>query len=296
MWKTATSGKLTNDATLTNIYEKYVCKEYYFGTSILGDPGAVSWVRKNGVESFQEWARVPLGCYSWRTSFTTYSNNCLWFGTKNNLVPNEKPISIPLLSRFSYTRKVNRKLDCSPYMFDSCRRAFFSENKSQPTKPNKFYNTPIPEKKNKTEVAWKWGLMALAANLKQLTGPYRLKIYLGFGDQILSCSVNRSYTKRTNVQLVENSSGAVWTKHKFASRPRPQKFSLSIKIFYYNSLKFSTKCFENPPLYRALYSFRVRWRKNLALLPEEITPEKISQISLTKRSLICCNTKPNYHV
>lgn len=131
MWKTATSGKLTNDAALTNIYEKYVCKKYYsyyFCTSILGDPGVASWVRKNGVESFQEWARVPLGCYSRRTSFTTYSNNCLWFGTKNNLVPNKKPVSIPLLSRFSYTRKVNRKLDCSPYMFDSCRRAFFSKN------------------------------------------------------------------------------------------------------------------------------------------------------------------------
>ena len=45
MWKTATSGKLTDDATLTNIYEKCVCKKYYsyyFGTSILGDPGAVS--------------------------------------------------------------------------------------------------------------------------------------------------------------------------------------------------------------------------------------------------------------
>ena len=144
MSKTATSGKLTNDATLTNIYEKYVCKKYYsyyIGTSILGDPGAVSWVRKNGVESFQEWARVPLGCYSWRTSFTTYSNNCLWFGKKNNLVPNKKPVSIPLLSRFSYTRKVNRKLDCSTLAGE------LSSAKMEPTKPKKFYNTPIPEKK-----------------------------------------------------------------------------------------------------------------------------------------------------
>ena len=28
---------------------------------ILGDPGAVSWVRKNGGESFQEQVREPLG-------------------------------------------------------------------------------------------------------------------------------------------------------------------------------------------------------------------------------------------
>ena len=30
----------------------------------LGDPGAVSWVAKNGGESFQERVREPLGCYS----------------------------------------------------------------------------------------------------------------------------------------------------------------------------------------------------------------------------------------
>ena len=39
------------------------CKNYYyyFGKSILGDPGAVSWVRKNGGESFLERAREPYG-------------------------------------------------------------------------------------------------------------------------------------------------------------------------------------------------------------------------------------------
>ena len=71
-------------------YEKYVfVGNYYylFGKMILGDPGAVSWGRKNGVKSFQERKRGPQGCFSWRTSFTTYSNNFLWFGTKNNLVP-----------------------------------------------------------------------------------------------------------------------------------------------------------------------------------------------------------------
>ena len=32
--------------------------------TILRDPGAVSWVRKKGGESFQERAGEPLGCYS----------------------------------------------------------------------------------------------------------------------------------------------------------------------------------------------------------------------------------------
>ena len=32
--------------------------------TIIRDPGAVSWVRKNGGESFQERAGGPLGCYS----------------------------------------------------------------------------------------------------------------------------------------------------------------------------------------------------------------------------------------
>ena len=32
--------------------------------TILGDPGAVSWVRKNGGYSFQERAGEPLGCCS----------------------------------------------------------------------------------------------------------------------------------------------------------------------------------------------------------------------------------------
>ena len=44
----------------------------------------------------------------------------------------KRPASIALLSRSSYTRWVNRKIDCSPYMFGSCRRDFFSKN--EPTR------------------------------------------------------------------------------------------------------------------------------------------------------------------
>ena len=89
MWTTAKFGKFTNNATLT-MRNMFVGSYYYVPlvkASSLGDPGAVSWGRKNGVESFREREKGPQECYSWRTSFTTYSNNCLWFGAKNNLVP-----------------------------------------------------------------------------------------------------------------------------------------------------------------------------------------------------------------
>ena len=68
---------------------------------ILKDPGAVSRVRKNGGESFQERAREPLGSYCNRTSSKTYSNACLSLGTKtqkNISVPNRRPASLALLS------------------------------------------------------------------------------------------------------------------------------------------------------------------------------------------------------
>ena len=110
------------------------CIYHIFGKSILGDPEAVSWVSKNGGESFQERERGPLGILL-TTSFATYSNVCLWFGThthKNDFVPYKRPASIALLSRSSYIRKFNRKLNCSPYMFRCCRRAFFSENARNP--------------------------------------------------------------------------------------------------------------------------------------------------------------------
>ena len=55
--------------------------------TILGDPGAVSRVGINGGESFQERAREPLGCYSWRTSSTTHWNACVWLF----FVPYRKP-------------------------------------------------------------------------------------------------------------------------------------------------------------------------------------------------------------
>ena len=127
---------LTHCAPLHPLRAREELCYYLFGKSILrrGDPGAVSWGRKNGIESFQEREKGPQEYYSWRTSFTTYSNNCLWFGAKNNLVPNQRPASVALLLRSSYTRKFNRKLDCSPYMFGSCRRDLFSENRTHKTK------------------------------------------------------------------------------------------------------------------------------------------------------------------
>ena len=166
MWTTAPSGKLTSNATLTmrNMFEG-TCKNYYhyyFGTSILGDPGAVSWARKNGDESFQERARAPLGCYSWRPVSRVIRMIVCDLAQKNNLVPNKKPVSIALLSRSSCIRKFNRKLNCPPYMFGSCRRGFFSENKTHKTKEILQYS----DSRKKLEVAWKWGYMTLAANLK----------------------------------------------------------------------------------------------------------------------------------
>ena len=66
---------------------------------------------------------------------------------KNNFVPYKRPASIALLSRSSHTRKFNRKLDCSPYMFALAGE--LSSATMEPTKPKKFYNTPIPEKNRK---------------------------------------------------------------------------------------------------------------------------------------------------
>ena len=159
MWTTAPSGKLTSNATLTmrNMFVG-TCKNYYhyyFGTSILGDPGAVSWARKNGDESFQERARAPLGCYSWRPVSRVIRMIVCDLAQKNNLVPNKKPVSIALLSRSSCTRKFNRQ--------STARRTCLalvvevSSAKIKPTKPKKFYNTPIPEKNWKlhgSEAIW----------------------------------------------------------------------------------------------------------------------------------------------
>ena len=133
------------------------CIYHIFGKSILGDPEAVSWVWKNGGESFQERERDPLGILL-TTSFTTYSNVCLWFGThtKNNFVPYKRPASIALLSRSSYIRKFNCKLNCSPYMFRFCRRAFFNENARNPQDQR---NSVILRFQKKTlEVRHKWPL------------------------------------------------------------------------------------------------------------------------------------------
>ena len=61
------------------------CIYHIFGKSILGDPEAVSWVWKNGGESFQERERDPLGILL-TTSCATYSNVCLWFGTHKKMI------------------------------------------------------------------------------------------------------------------------------------------------------------------------------------------------------------------
>ena len=53
---------------------------------------------------------------------------------KSNFVPNKRPASIALFSQSSYTKKFIRKLDCSPYMFGSCKGAFFSENGAHKSK------------------------------------------------------------------------------------------------------------------------------------------------------------------
>ena len=74
--------------------------------SILGNQGAVSWVGKNGGESFQERMKETLGCYPLQTSSTTYSNAALWLGTKIFFRP---------IRGQSY-KKFTRKLDCSLYL------------------------------------------------------------------------------------------------------------------------------------------------------------------------------------
>ena len=108
----------------------------YFQVSLAEDP--VTSGETAAKLSFQELAREPLGCYSKRTSSTTYSNTCLWLGTKNNFVSNNHA----LLSWSSYTKSFTRNLDFSPYMFGFLQESFFREEFSAqmgPTKPQKFY-------------------------------------------------------------------------------------------------------------------------------------------------------------
>ena len=80
----------------------------------------------------------------------------------------------------------------------------------------------------------------------------------------------------------------MWTK--FASKPRPQKFSLS-KV--YNSLNFWTKCIEIPHCCKAFYSFWVRWRKIWLVCLKKYL-KKINHIDSARCSFIGCNTGPNY--
>ena len=122
MWTTATLGKFTNNSTWTmwNIFVG-TCKDYF---SLVE---ASSKVFKNRRESrWNATLNEPVPRLIWRF---------VWDLTqKSSFVPNKRPESISLLSQSSYTKKFTRKLDCSPYMFGSCKGAFFSENGAHKSK------------------------------------------------------------------------------------------------------------------------------------------------------------------
>ena len=103
---------------------------YNRGRIILGDPGAVNWVRTNEGQSFQEQVREALGCDSYRTSLSTHSIIVSDWAQKNIFVLNQRPASIALLSLSSYTKEFTSKrhLECSPYLSGSCRRTLFQKS------------------------------------------------------------------------------------------------------------------------------------------------------------------------
>ena len=90
----------------------------------------------------------------------------IWHTHKNNFLPFQRPASIALLSRSSYIRKFNRKLNCSPYMFRSWRRAFFSENARNPPNQRNSVILRFQKKKNRScmEVGHKWPLRQIKNN------------------------------------------------------------------------------------------------------------------------------------
>ena len=108
---------------------------------ILKDPGAVSRVRKNSGESFQEGAREPLGSYCKRTSSTTYSNACLSLGTKTQKIF-LCPIGGQHLSRCFrdlLKQRILPAVRCTCLASESFLREAFSA-KMGPTKPKKSHN------------------------------------------------------------------------------------------------------------------------------------------------------------
>ena len=67
---------------------------------------------------------------------------------KSNFVPNKRPASIALFSQSSYKKKFTSKLDCSLYMFGSCKE--LSSAKMEPTNPRAFSRTTFKEHRGKT--------------------------------------------------------------------------------------------------------------------------------------------------
>ena len=136
MWTTATLGKFTNNSTWTmwNIFVG-TCKDYF---SLVE---ASSKVFKNRRESrWNATLNEPVPRLIWRF---------VWDLTqKSSFVPNKRPESISLLSQSSYTKKFTRKLDCSPYMFGSCKE--FSSAKMEPTNLRAFSRTTFKEHRGKT--------------------------------------------------------------------------------------------------------------------------------------------------
>ena len=70
--------------------------------------------------------RRRKGYYSKQTSSTTYSNACLWLGTKHFFVPNRGPASIVLLS-WSFLPAHSTVRCILPYLSGSCSGAFFEK-------------------------------------------------------------------------------------------------------------------------------------------------------------------------
>ena len=132
------------------------CIYHFFGKSILGDPGAVSWVRKNGDESFQEREKEPLGLLL-TTSFTTYSNACLWFGTHKKII--SCPTRGQHLLRCSRDLLISGRITANSTVRHTCL-ALAGELSSaklpgtHQTKEILYYS----DSRKKPEVAWKWGI------------------------------------------------------------------------------------------------------------------------------------------
>ena len=145
MWTTATSGKFTNNTTLTmkNMFVG-TCKNYYFfGTSILGDPAAVSWVRKNGGERFSSTGERVSGMLFLKNQFHDLFECLSVIWQKKKLCPTRGQH----LSRSFRNLVIRRSLPANSTVHVRVwllpRGAFFSENGAHKTK-GAFHSTKIP--------------------------------------------------------------------------------------------------------------------------------------------------------